>query len=111
MYCPSDARIGPATAEVAAHRVVNVGVDGVCFLCQQTCRRHHLSRLAVTALRDLYLLPGLLYRVAQIAREPFDRDHSLPFGARHWSNAGTDRIAVEMNRTAAAEGHSAAILR
>src|SRR5215813_3617781 len=111
MDCPSDARVGPAATEIAAHRVVNVGVGRVRFLFKQTGRRHHLSRLTVAALRDLYLLPGLLYRVAQIAREPFDRNYSFPFDARHRSDAGTNRVAVEMNHAATAESHPAPIFR
>src|SRR5262245_28751648 len=111
MDCPSDARVGSAATDIAAHRVVNIIVGRARFLLQQTGRRHHLSRLTVAALRDLYLLPGPLYRVAQIARESFDRDHSLPLGARHRSDAGTNRVAVEMNHAATAESHPAPIFR
>src|SRR5215813_4963671 len=111
MYRPADARVGSAATEISAHRVVNISVGRVRFLLEQTGRRHHLSRLAVATLRDLYLLPGLLHRVAQITREPFDRDHSLPLGARHGSNAGTDRVAIEMNHAASAEGHPTAKFR
>jgi hypothetical protein len=49
--------------------------------------------------------------MAQVAREPFDRDHILPLGARHRGDAGTDRVAVEVNHAATADGHPAAILR
>src|SRR5262245_18478149 len=108
---PADARVGTAAAEIAAHRVVNIDVGRVRFLLQQTGGGHHLSRLTVAALRDLYLQPGLLHRVAQITREPFDRDHSLPLGAPHGSNAGTDRVAVEMYLAASAEGHRTAVFR
>src|SRR5262245_25986577 len=108
---PANPRIGPAPAQVAAHRVVDVGVGRIRFLRQQAGRRHHLPRLAIAALRDLYFQPRLLYWVAQVAREPFDRGHDLPFGARHRSDAGTDRVAVEINRAATAESHAATIFR
>src|SRR5262245_55566492 len=108
---PADSQAGTAAAEIAAHRVVNIDVGRVRFLLQQAGGGHHLSRLTVAALRDLYLQPGLLHGVAQITREPFDRDHSLPLGARHRSDAGTNRVAVEVNRTATAEGHPAPVFR
>src|SRR5262249_6111547 len=108
---PPNPRIGPTPTEVAAHCVVNVGVGRARFLRQQTGCRHHLSRLAVATLWDLYFQPGLLHRMAQITRESFDRDDILPFGARHGSDAGPDCVAVEMNRAATTEGHPATILR
>src|SRR5262249_54008844 len=100
-----------AATEIAAHRVVNIIVGRARFLLQQTRRRHHLSRLTVAALRDLYFLPGLLYRVAQIARESFDRDHSLPLGARPSSHPGTDCVAVESTHAATAAAHPTTVLR
>src|SRR4030095_16398502 len=90
----ANSRISPTAAEVAAHCVVDVAVGRVCFLRQQAGRRHHLSRLAVTALRDLYFQPGSLHRVAHIARKAFDRSHILTRGASDRSDARTDPVSV-----------------
>src|SRR5260221_3862502 len=58
--CGSDADIGGAAADIAAHRVVDVGVGRLRVLLQQRCRRHDFARLAITALRHLKLQPSRL---------------------------------------------------
>src|SRR5262245_22123025 len=57
----ADADVGAAAAYVAGHRRVYVGIVGVRVCSQQSRRRHDLSRLAVAALNDLVIEPGLLH--------------------------------------------------
>src|SRR5687768_13978914 len=56
----ADVDIGPAAADVAGHRVVDIGIGRVRVACQQRRSGHDLARLAVPALRDLAVEPGLL---------------------------------------------------
>jgi len=56
----ADARIRPASAQVARHGGVDLVVRGLRCLSQQRCGLHDLSGLAVAALRDLVIDPGSL---------------------------------------------------
>ena len=47
----ANADIGAAAADVAGHRIVDVGVGRMRIACEQRRRRHDLARLAVAALR------------------------------------------------------------
>src|SRR3954452_17974664 len=55
-----DARIGPAPANVARHRCVDIGVAGVGGASQQRRRAHDLARLAIATLYHFEIEPGLL---------------------------------------------------
>jgi hypothetical protein len=59
----ADADIGRAAAQVAGHRVVDLGVGRFRMLLQQGAGAHDLARLAIAALRHVEFLPGLLQRV------------------------------------------------
>src|SRR5260370_7087483 len=56
----ANAGIGAAAADVAGHRVVDVGIRRTRVACKQRRSRHDLARLAVAALGDLAVEPGLL---------------------------------------------------
>src|SRR5882724_3780289 len=104
----ADARVGAATADVG-HRRVDVLVAGTAVLGEQRHRRHDLARLAVAALRDLVVDPGLLHRVQLAAlREPFDGQHLLAGGGGHRHRARAHRLAVQVNGAGAALGDAAA---
>ena len=75
----ADSLISPAPAEVAGQGVINIGIAGVMIRRKQGGRLHHLTRLAVAALRDLLGAPRLLHGVAVVARQPLDR-HDSPAG-------------------------------
>src|SRR5262249_39725118 len=79
--------------------------------CKQHRRRHHLSRLAVTALRHLLVDPGLLDRVAVISGQSFDRGDLLPGHARQWGHTRTHGVAIDHHGARAAMGDSASKLR
>ena len=68
----TDARIGSATAEVAVHRGVDLGVRGMGRVGQQRDGRHDLAGLAVAALGHVELLPCHLDRVGAVGREALD---------------------------------------
>src|SRR4051812_46031716 len=59
-----DALVGAAAADVAAHRGIDVGIGWVGVLAEQGTGRHDLARLAVTALHDVDLDPGILHAPA-----------------------------------------------
>ena len=76
MDCFADARIGTAAAQVAGHRLVDLGVARVGVGVQQGDGLHDLARLAVAALGDLFFDPGRLYGVERFRRaDPLDRGH------------------------------------
>src|SRR5207237_338294 len=56
----ADAGVGTAAADVSRHRRVDVGVRRVRFRREQRGGGHDLARLAVAALHDLHVQPGLL---------------------------------------------------
>jgi hypothetical protein len=55
-----DAEVRPATAQVSAHRFVDVMVGRVRVVVQQRHCLHDLASLAVTALGHVVVDPGLL---------------------------------------------------
>src|ERR1700730_17807824 len=72
--------VGGATADIAAHGAVDFGVAGRGILLEQRGRRHHLTGLAITALRHLVLNPRGLYGFGLTAFESLDGAH---LAARH----------------------------
>ena len=68
----SDALIGAAAADVAAHGVIDVRVGRMRVFAEQHSGRHDLARLAVSALRDILLDPRALQRMAEVGGETFD---------------------------------------
>ena len=63
----TDARVGGAATDIAAHRHVDVVVGGNGDAGEQRGRGHDLARLAVAALRHVQLDPGGLDVVADLA--------------------------------------------
>src|SRR5262245_24065260 len=68
----ADAYVRRATACIAGHRVVDVLVGGPLVLREECGGCHHLSRLAVTALRHVELFPCRLHGLAFARGQPFD---------------------------------------
>ena len=68
----ANALVRAAAADVAAHGIVDVGVGGVRFLGEQGDSGHNLPGLAVAALGNVFLHPGLLDGMAAISGETFD---------------------------------------
>src|ERR1700730_12961132 len=57
----ADTHVGAATAYIAGHRRIDIGVVGMRVLGNQRSRRHDLTRLAVAALDHFKVEPGLLH--------------------------------------------------
>src|SRR6266851_4279444 len=70
-----DALIAAAAADVAAHRVVDLGLGRVFCRGQERGGLHDLAGLAVAALRHVQGAPSLLHRVVAVAIEALDRRH------------------------------------
>src|SRR4051812_26891375 len=107
----ADPRVRHAPAEVAGHAGVDVLVGGVGIVAQKSARLHDLSRLAVTALRDLLLAPGNLQGMLALGVEPFDGRDAR---ARHRGDrrdARSRRAPVDVHRARSAEPDPAAKLR
>jgi len=107
----ADPDVGPAAADVAGHRGIDVVVCRVGLGFEERDRGHDLARLAVPALDDVGLVPRALHRVRAVVRDPLDgRDLACADG-RHRRHARAHRLAVEVNRARAALGHPASELR
>ena len=105
----ANADIGRATTEVC-HLPIDVGVARIRVAAEQRRRRHDHPGLAIAALRDVELGPGLLHRMVAVVREAFD-GRDLP-AIRHHDrhHAGPHRDAVDMHGAGAANSDAAAEL-
>jgi len=106
-----DPLIATAAANVAAHRVVDLGLGRVLRRRQERCGLHDLAGLAVAALRDIQGAPRLLHRVIAVAVEPFDRRYRTTADIADGRGAGSGGFAVDMNGAGAAERYATAVLR
>jgi len=68
----TDALIGAAAADVAAHGRIDISVGGIRFLGEQGDGGHDLPGLAVAALGNIFFDPGLLDGVAAVGGKAFD---------------------------------------
>src|SRR5690348_3511569 len=105
----ADALVRAAATDVG-HRRVDVGVRGMRRFREQRRGRHDLPRLAVAALRHVFLDPGALHGVAAVGRQPFDRGDRLPGDARNRCGARPHRLAVDVDGARAAQRHAASEL-
>src|SRR5260370_12873666 len=80
----ADSLVGAAAADVAAHGIVDVGVGGLGFFREQRDRGHNLARLAIAALRNLFLHPALLHLMAAIGGQAFNGRNFLTPNAGDW---------------------------
>src|SRR3974390_1269145 len=87
----ADLVVGPAAADVAAHRFVDVGVAGRAVLREESRRAHDLPGLAVAALRHVVLDPRGLDRLAGRGRaHALDRRYLLARRLRYGRGARSD---------------------
>ena len=107
-----DARIGSATAEIAAHGGVDVGISGLGRVGQQGGGGHDLAGLAVAALGHVHSFPGFLHGMAFVCRrrKPLDGGDGLAGDAAHVRHAGAHRLAANQDRAGAAGADTAAVL-
>src|SRR5207244_284558 len=71
---------------------------------------HDLPRLAVAALRHVFLDPRALHGVRAVLGEAFDRSHPFAGDGGHGQHAGACRDAVQVDGAGAALGDAAAEL-
>src|SRR2546422_5248812 len=105
----ADALVGAAATDVG-HRCVDVGVRGVRILREQRRGGHDLPRLAIAALRHVFLDPRALHRVRAVLGQAFDRRHALAGDGGHGQHAGARRDAIQVDGAGAALGDAAAEL-
>src|SRR5258705_7964213 len=100
---------GAAAADIG-DRTIDVGVGRLRLVLEQRRDRHDHTALAVAALRDVVVDPGLL-DLAQhaVLGEPFAGGDLLALGGADGQRAGADRLAVEMDRAGAALRDAAAV--
>src|SRR5262249_16818077 len=101
----ADADIGAAAADVSCHRRVDVGVVRMRRVRKQCRRRHDLTGLAIAALNDFLIQPGLLDRGSRArSADALDRrDGAIADGA--------DRQQARAQRFALHEYGAGAALR
>ena len=99
----TDAGIRSAPAQIAFHRLIDVGVRWVRLPSQKGRGRHDLSRLAVAALRHIDFDPCPLDRVTDVRRKTFDRGYRLARYTGNRCSARTRSNAVDMDRARSAQ--------
>ena len=107
----ADALIRAAPADVAGHRLVDLGVGRARLLGEERRRLHDLAGLAVAALRDVGRDPRALHRMALAGAEALDRDDLASGERAHRRLARADGLAVHVHGAGAAEAAAAAVLR
>lgn len=109
MNSGANAGIGPASADIAGHRFVDVVVCRVRQKRKQRRRGHNLPGLAETALRDVMFDPSFLDGVERIRRaQPFNScDLAVFVHEFDRERTGPERLPVHMHRTGAAHSDAA----
>src|SRR5260370_17605780 len=96
----ADARIGAATADIAAHGVVDVGIAGLRCLLEQCACRHQLPALAIAALNDVDFGPRPAQCVDLRAADALDGHDLAPLHGLAGPYAGTHPSAAPFPRPA-----------
>src|SRR5882757_3063392 len=105
-----DALVTAAAADIARHGFADLVVGGLWIFHQQRGGLHDLAGLAVAALRDVDLAPGLLHRVIAAGMQPFDGGDLAVADVGHRGDAGAHRLLADQNRAGAAQRLAAAEL-
>src|ERR1700738_754945 len=105
-----DALIAPAAADVPCHRLADLVMSGFRIFRQQCDRLHDLAGLAVTALWDVDLTPGLLHRVITSWMQTLDGRYFTISHVGDRRDAGAHGLLVDDHGAGAAEGLTAAEL-
>src|SRR5215212_7142141 len=105
-----DALVTAAAAEVTRHRFAYLIVARSWIFKQQCGGLHDLAGLAITALWDVQLTPGLLNRVIAVGMKPFDGRNLPADNVGNRGNAGADSLLVDDNGTCPAQSLAAAVL-
>src|SRR5580692_9055579 len=106
LNCLADSNVGHAAANTARHHRVYVAVSGIRKIFQQRSRLHDLSRLAISALRNLQVEPSGLQRMLAMRIEAFDRRDFCPCDRTNWGNAGSRCASFHVHRASATKTDS-----
>ena len=107
-----DAHIRAATAEVGAHRAIDVGVGRLLVGPKQRDGRHDLAALTVAALHNVMLHPGVLDRASDpVFADCFDSRELAAGDGRNRRHAGAALLAVDVHRASPTDRYAAAELR
>lgn len=105
----ADTLIGAAAANVTGHRRIDIGIARVRIVGEQRGRRHDLARLAIAALNDFEVEPGLLDLSANRGfADQLDGGQVLADCIGSRCDAGADCLTIEMHGAGAAQRDSAA---
>src|SRR5579863_6120286 len=99
----ADSQIRHAATEAAGHNRINVLVSRIGEVLEQRGSLHDLSRLAITALRDLQFQPCKLQRMLPFGIKSFDGGHISACHRAHSGDAGTGCPPVHMHGAGAAQ--------
>lgn len=104
--------IGAAATNISGHGGINVRIVGGRRRSEERRRRHDLSGLAVAALNDFEIEPGLLHLGAGWrGADAFDGGDRSPAHRADRQQAGAHRLAIHMHGTRTAERDAAAEFR
>jgi hypothetical protein len=106
-----DALVTAAAADITRHRFAYLIVSWFCVVHEERGGLHNLAGLAIAALRDIYLAPGLLNGVITRWMKAFDR-RDLPVDhVGNRSDAGAYGVLTDNNGACATESLAATKLR
>ena len=92
-----DPRIGAAPADIG-NRLIDRIIVRVGIRRQQGSHTHDHARLAIAALRDLFIDPGLLHGMQPIlASQSFDRRDRFALQVRNRQYARSNRLAIDVD--------------
>jgi hypothetical protein len=106
-----DALVTATATDVTRHRFANLIVVGFCIFDQQGCGLHDLTGLAISALWNIELAPGLLHRVIPGGMKTFDCRNFPVDGIGNRGDAGANGLLVEHNGACPAQSLAAAVFR
>src|ERR1700742_3002671 len=98
-----DALVTAATADVTRHRFAYLIVVGFGIFREQCGGLHDLAGLAIAALRNVDLAPGLLNWMIPGRMKPFDRGDLAVDDVGNRGDAGANSLLVDDDSAGAAE--------
>src|SRR5579859_1659528 len=107
----ANALIGAATADVAAHEIVDIGIAGIGLFFEQGHRGHDLSGLAIAALRNVFGDPSLLDAMQAVGGQALDGGDFLSGDGGDGGLAGARGFAIDVHGAGAAQAGAAAKFR
>jgi hypothetical protein len=91
----TDAEIGGTSTQVPSHCIIDVGIRRIRIPCEKGRRLHHLARLTIAALRNLFCNPSALDHIQSACpRQSFDScDSFVAYGLKR-RLTGSHRFSI-----------------